>query len=164
MMLSLIVAADEGNVIGGQNRLLWRLPDDLAHFRGLTRGHAIIMGRKTYASIGRVLPERRNIIITRQASVTVPGAEVVHSLEEALTLAASTDDEEVFIIGGGEIYRQALPLAERIYLTRVHARMEGDIVFPELRKGEWREVSREEHPADASHEYAFTFLVYERVK
>ena len=159
-MISLIVAADEHNVIGGGNKLLWKLPADLKHFRELTTGHAIIMGRKTYASIGRPLPDRQNIVVTRH-SQEISGCDVVGSIDEALELAK--DAREIFVIGGGEIYRQALPLVQRIYLTRVHGTFEGDVTFPELNMTEWKEMSREQHPADEKNPHAYTFLVYERM-
>lgn len=162
MRISLIVAASENNVIGRQNDLPWSLPDDLQHFRTVTEGSSIILGRKNYESIGRALPRRRNIVISRQKDLHIEGCEVVSSLQEALDLV--TQEKEVFIIGGGEIYRQSLSVADRIYLTRVHADIEGDVFFPELDEGEWEEVSREEHPADDRHAYAFTFLTLDRRK
>lgn len=164
MKLSLIVAASENNVIGRGNALPWRLPDDLAFFRRTTEGHPVILGRKNYESIGRPLPNRRNIVISRKPGLAIAGCDVAGSFEEALALARSEETDEVFVIGGGEIYRQALPMADYIYLTRVHAEIEGDVVFPELAPEEWREVHREGHPADDRHAYPFTFLVYERRK
>ena len=163
MKISLIVAASENNVIGKDNDLLWSLPDDLQFFKETTEGHPIILGRKNYEAIGRALPNRRNIIVSRQEDLEVDGCEVTSSVEEAIELAKETENEEIFITGGGEIYRRALPLANRIYLTRVHAEIEGDVFFPELSEEEWEEVDRKEHPADEKHEYAFTFLIYDRV-
>ncbi len=163
MKISLIVAASENNVIGKDNDLLWSLPDDLQFFKETTEGHPIILGRKNYEAIGRALPNRRNIIVSRQEDLEVDGCEVTSSVEEAIELAKETENEEIFITGGGEIYRLALPLANRIYLTRVHAEIEGDVFFPELSEEEWEEVDRKEHPADEKHEYAFTFLIYDRV-
>jgi dihydrofolate reductase len=162
MRISLIVAASENNVIGRNNDLPWSLPDDLQFFRTVTEGHPIILGRKNYESIGRPLPRRRNIVVSRQTDLQIEGCEITSSVEAALDLVK--DEEEVFIIGGGEIYRQALPFAERIYLTRVHAEIEGDIVFPELPEAEWEEVERQEHAADDRHEHAFTFLTLDRRK
>ncbi|MDO8648527.1 MAG: dihydrofolate reductase [Candidatus Peregrinibacteria bacterium] len=164
MILSLIAAADEGNVIGKDNALLWRLPGDFARMKELTKGHTLIMGRKTHESIGRALPNRRNIVISRQEGIEFPGCEVTSSLEDALALARESGDEEVFIFGGGEVYRQALPLAHRIYLTRVHAHFDGDAFFPELPQKEWLEIQSEPHDADDENPYAHTFLVYERVR
>lgn len=161
MILSLIAAADEGNCIGGENRLLWDLPDDLKRFRALTKGKSVIMGRKTYDSIGRPLPHRRNIVITSRADWGRDGVEVVHSLADAINLVRG--ESEVFIIGGGMLYQEALDYAQRIYLTRVHAALEGDAYFPIIDLAVWKEVRREEHPADAAHEYAFTYIDYERV-
>lgn len=159
-MLSLIVAASENNVIGRENDLPWSLPDDLQYFKETTKGCPIIMGRKNFESIGRVLPGRQNIVITRQPEYAVEGCDVVGSLEEAIEVAG--DAEEVFVIGGGEIYKQALPMVDRVYLTRVHADIEGDVYFPEL-GSEWQETSAEHHDADEKHEHAFTFYVYDRV-
>jgi dihydrofolate reductase len=158
-MISLIVAASENNVIGRDGGLPWNLPDDLQYFKDTTKGHPILMGRKNFESIGRPLPHRRNIIITRQADYKAEGCDVVGSLEEAITLAG--DDPEIFVIGGGEIYKQVMDIADRIYLTRVHAEIDGDVFFPELGK-EWREVSSKFHEANARHAYAFTFLVLEK--
>lgn len=161
MLLSLIVAADENNVIGCEGSLPWDLPDDMKHFRETTEEHPVMMGRKTYDSIGRPLPRRRNIVITRR-DIDIEGCDVVHSLDEALALVA--DEEEAFVIGGGEIYRQAMERADKIYLTRVHTVVEnGDTIFPDI-SDEWEEISREEHVADENHAYAMTFLVFERRK
>ncbi len=160
MTLSLIVAASENHVIGKGGKIPWHLPADLKHFRDLTQGHPVIMGRKTYESIGHPLPNRTNIVITRGKEVKIEGCTIVHSLEDALRIVS--DSPEVFVIGGGEIYKEALPLADRIYLTRVHAIVEGDAFFPEIDPKQWREVSRERHAADAEHLYPYTFLVYER--
>ena len=160
-LLSAVVAAAENNAIGKDNQLLWHLPNDLRFFKRTTTGHTVVMGRKTYESVGKPLPNRRNIIITRQAGYTAPGAEVVNSLAAALERCA--DEEEVFIVGGAEIYRQALPLLDRIYLTRVHAQPEGDTFFPELGGKDWQLVSEEKHPADDRHAYSYAFMIYERL-
>jgi dihydrofolate reductase len=167
MSVSLIAAVSENNVIGHKGRLPWHLPDDLQRFRKLTGGKTVIMGRKTYESLGQPLPNRRNIIVTRQEGYRAEGCEVVHSLEEALRKASAPSPqtpgmEEVFVIGGAELYRQALALAHRLYLTRVHAQVEGEVFFPEVDWLQWREVAREGHPADRRHPYPFTFLEYER--
>ncbi|MBO9638493.1 MAG: dihydrofolate reductase [Siphonobacter aquaeclarae] len=154
-MTSLIVAAAENGAIGKDNQLLWHLPDDLRLFKRLTTGHAIVMGRKTYESIGRPLPNRESVILTRQTGYEVPGATVVATLEEALA-----GREDVLVIGGAEIYRLALPVADRIYLTEVHTRIDGDAFF-ETPAG-WKEVSREHHPADEKHVYSFDFVVLDR--
>ncbi|MCL2723951.1 MAG: dihydrofolate reductase [Polyangiaceae bacterium] len=138
--LALIVAVAEGGVIGKDGKLPFRVPEDLRHFKNTTMGHAIIMGRKTYESIGRALPGRRNIVVSRTPGYSAEGCEVASSLEEAVMLARTTD-EEPHVIGGGAIYEAALPFATRIYLTRIHARYEGDTFFPPLDR-EWREVAR----------------------
>ena len=144
-MLSLIVAASRNGVIGAGNKLPWHLPADLKRFKQLTMGHPILMGRKTFESIGKPLPGRTNIVITRQEGFQACGATVAHSLEEALQICEG--QEEVFVIGGAEIYKQALPLADRIYLTRVDADFEGDTFLPALDPARWKETAREEFPA-----------------
>ncbi len=160
MIVSLLAAASENNVIGKDNKLPWHLPDDLKRFKALTRGHAIIMGRKTFDSIGRPLPERTNIVVSRQLEVAPVGCELAHSLNDAIRIAKPTGDE-VFIIGGADIYSQAIDLADRIYLTRVHATIDGDAFFPEI-ESEWVETEREEHLADEKHQYSFSFITYRR--
>lgn len=167
MRISIIVAASENNVIGNNNAIPWHLPDDLKYFREKTKGHPVIMGRKNYESIidvlGHPLPDRRNIIVTRDRDYSAPECDIASSLDEAIMFAAQGDDtEEIFIIGGGEIYKQALEMCNYVYLTRVHADIEGDVFFPELPEGEWEETDRLEHPTDEKHKYAFTFLTYKR--
>jgi dihydrofolate reductase len=161
MQTSLIVAASENGVIGRDNAIPWHLPDDLAFFRQTTEGHPIIMGRKNHESIGKALPNRQNIVITRQKDYKAEGCDVVGSLEEALTMAKRDDTDEIFVIGGGEVYKQALSFADRVYLTRVHAEIEGDVFFPDLDDG-WVEVARERHESDEKHAYAFTILTFDR--
>ena len=161
-MLAIIVAASENNAIGKDNQLLWHLPDDLKHFKRTTRGHYVIAGRRTFESQGKPLPERTNIIITRNSNYRAEGCFVVNFLEKALDLAK--DDDEPFIIGGEQIYRMALPKVYRIYLTRVHAEFEGDTFFPDLDWDEWKEVSRKYHEKDEKHAYPFSILVLERKK
>ncbi len=160
-MISLIVAAARNNAIGKGNTLPWSLPNDLKHFRDLTAGHAVIMGRKTFESIGRPLPKRRNIVITRQDDYRPEGVEVVNSLDEALRRAG---EGEAFVIGGGEIFKQSLPLADRVYLTRVEADVEGDAFFPALDPTEWDEISREAGTVDDKNILSHTFLVLQRKK
>lgn len=160
--ITLIAAAAENNVIGAKGKIPWRLPNDLRRFRRLTEGHPVIMGRKTREAMGRNLPGRRNIVVTRQQDVRINGCDVVHSLDEALDLARAGGAEDVFIIGGGELYREALPLADRIELTRVHMSVEGDAVFPEFHPEEWNRTFQERHEADAEHAVPYTFLTYER--
>jgi dihydrofolate reductase len=160
-VVSLIVAMDRNRVIGTRGRLPWHIPEDLKRFRRLTLGHHVVMGRKTWESIGRALPGRTNIVVTRDRSFAAEGVLVAHSLEAALALAVG--DAEVFVIGGGELYAQALPLADRLYVTEVHGDFAGDTRFPEPPAGAWREVSRE-HRAQAGAGYSgFEYVVLERV-
>lgn len=158
--ISIVVAISENNAIGKDNQLLWHLPADLKHFKNITTGHTIIMGRKTYDSIGKPLPNRRNIIITRQKDLNLEGVEVVNSLEEALSL--SKDEEEVFIIGGAEIYKQSIAVSHRIYLTRIHQEFEADAFFPELDDETWKEVEKVDHLPDEKNKFAYTFSTLER--
>ncbi|MSR67932.1 dihydrofolate reductase [Candidatus Peribacteria bacterium] len=160
-MLSLIVAASENNVIGKDNKLPWHLPDDLKRFKALTRGHPMIMGRKTFESIGRALPDRLNIVVSNTLENAPAGTSLAHSLTAALDLAK--DSDEAFIIGGAKLFEIGLSLAEKLYLTRVHATIDGDVFFPEI-TDEWKEKSREHHKKDAEHEYAFTFINFERIQ
>lgn len=157
--VSLIVAAADNGIIGRNGHLPWHLPDDLQRFKAVTLGHAIVMGRLTYESIGRPLPGRRNIVLSRDHDYHAAGVEVAGSLDDALASAA--DEEQVFIIGGAALFIEALPIVDRIYLTRVHAAVEGDVSFPNLDAKRWRLVSEEHHAADAAHRHAFSFLVYE---
>lgn len=160
MILTIVVAISENRAIGKDNKLLWHLPKDLKHFKDITTGHTVIMGRKTYDSVGRPLPNRRNIIITRQ-DITINGCEVVNSLEAAIALCE--DEEEVFIVGGAEIYRQAIKLTDRIYLTVVHQRFEADSFFPQIDTKDWKEVYREDHHPDEKNLLPYSFITYERV-
>ena len=163
MMLSIIAAVAENGMIGRGGELPWRLSADLKRFKSLTMGHAVIMGRKTWESIGRPLPGRRMIVVTRQPDYTADGAEVAGDLPAACGLAEKAGDDEAFIIGGGEIYRQALPLAHRLHITRVHAKVDGDAYFPKVDLNQWRLIDSEHHPADAKNEHSHTFETYERV-
>ena len=147
----------ENRVIGKENKLIWHLPADLKFFKNLTTGHPIIMGRKTFESIGKPLPNRTNIIITRQADFTAEGCLVAHSLTEALMMAQQLDSD-IFVIGGAEIYKQAMFLADTIYLTEVHHTFEGDTFFPEIDSILWQETSREEHKADEKNPYDYAFV------
>lgn len=159
-MLALIVAAAQNGVIGRDNQLPWHLSADLKRFRALTMGHHILMGRKTFESIGRPLPGRTNIVITRQPDFRAEGVVVVHSLAEALALAA--DDDRIFVVGGAEIYRQALPQADRIYLTIIHQDFEGDTFWFDLDRMVWRETSRVAHRPDEKNPYPYSFVELER--
>ena len=160
MKIILIAAAAENNVIGQGGKIPWDLPDDLKHFRKLTEGHAVIMGRKTLDSLEKPLPKRRNIVITHDDHI-FGGCEVVHSLGEALKICKS--ESELWIIGGGEIYREALTKADRIELTRVHATVKGDAFFPDVDWSNWQLTMENRHESNENHAYAFTFQTYERI-
>lgn len=159
--ISIIVAISENHAIGKDNQLLWHLPADLKHFKDITTGHTIIMGRKTYDSIGKPLPNRRSIVITRNPKLKIDGVEVVTSLKEALDLCEQ--DEEAFIIGGAEIYQQALPFTKYIHLTRVHQQYEADAFFPTLNPTAWKEINSVNYQADEKNNVAYTFSTLERI-
>lgn len=154
-MISIIVAMSKNRVIGNNNSLIWKLPADLKRFKELTTGNTIIMGRKTYESIGKTLPNRQNIIVTRDESYSVNGCETAPSIEKAIEMSNS---ENIFIIGGGEIYSQSLSISDKIYLTLIHKEFEGDTYFPEI-GDEWIKVNREDHQSD---EYNYSFIDYEK--
>ncbi len=158
--ISLIAAVASNGVIGREGRMPWHLPADLKRFKVLTMGHAIVMGRKTFDSIGRLLPGRRTIVVTRQPGYRIEGAAVVHSLEQAIEQAG--DDDEVFVIGGGEIYAMALPMADRLHMTELAITPLGDARFPAFDRSAWRETSRESHRAEDG--TAFDFVVYDRTR
>ncbi|MEX0938518.1 MAG: dihydrofolate reductase [Pirellulales bacterium] len=160
MSVSLIVAVADSGVIGRDGQLPWHLSSDLKRFKRLTMGHALVMGRRTYESIGRPLPGRETFVLTRREDFQSQGVHVVGDLATALQRAAAWG--EVFVIGGAEVFREALPLAGRIYLTRVHADVEGDVTFDDPPPDEWRLVERSEHASDARNSYATSFEVYER--
>ena len=160
MTVTMVVAIGENNAIGKNNELLWYLPKDLRHFKTITSGHTVIMGRKTYESVGKPLPKRRNIIITRNTELTIDGAEVVHTIEEALELCKA--DEEVFIIGGAEIYKMAMKHTDKIFLTVVHESFEADAFFPEIDRNLWVETAAEKHLPDEKNNLSFTFSTLER--
>lgn len=162
MIISLIGAASDNNVIGQLGQIPWKLPDDLKYFKEKTMGKPIIMGRKTFDSMGKPLPGRTNIVVTRRQDLKLDGVLITDSLESALKLAEKEKPEEIMVIGGGEIYRQALPHASRIYLTRVHTTVEGDAFFPEFSEDEWELLSEEKHEKDARNEFDYTYLTYER--
>jgi len=159
--LSIIAAMAQNRVIGIDNTLPWRLPADLAHFKALTMGHHMIMGRKTYESLGKPLPGRTSVIVTRDTAFSAPGCVVVHSLDEAV--AACEGDAEAFFIGGADLYRQALDVAQRLYLTEVKTAVEGDAWFPEFDRTVWSEASRTRCLADEKNPYDYDFVVFERV-
>lgn len=162
MKLSIIVAVAENGVIGHNNQLIWHLPEDLKMFKRLTSGHPIIMGRKTFESIGKPLPNRTSIIITKNPEFQIEGCITVHSLEEAIEAANEIEENESFIIGGAEIYRLALPFADTIYLTEVHHTFEGDTFFPAIDKDIWEEVNRTDHDIDEKHLYKYSFVELEK--
>ncbi|RIK86978.1 MAG: hypothetical protein DCC67_02210 [Planctomycetota bacterium] len=161
--MSIVVAVAENGVIGRAGDLPWRLSADLRRFKQLTMGHAVIMGRRTHQSIKRPLPGRRVIVVTRQANYHVEGGEAAPSLPAACAQAAAYGYAEAMVIGGAEIFEQALPMAARLYLTRVHARPAGDVYFPPYDAAAWRLIAAEPHEADARNEFPFTFEIYERI-
>jgi dihydrofolate reductase len=158
--LAIVVAVAANGTIGAGGALPWRLPADLAHFRATTTGHAVVMGRRTWASIGRALPRRQNIVVTRSREFTAPGAEVAHSLDEALALVQLPSP--AFCIGGAELYREALPRAAALHVTEIDRAIAGDTHFPPIDKREWREVARDRHAPDGPEALAFDFVTYIR--
>ncbi len=160
MTISLVVAASSNNVIGRDGGLPWHLPDDLRQFKRLTTGKPVIMGRRTFESIGKPLPDRRNIVLTRDPDFAADDCEIVSSVGDAIDLVEG--EGEVMIIGGGLVYHDFMPLADRIYLTRVQADVEGDTHFPEVDGATWQLVSSEHHAADDEHRHAFDVMVFER--
>ena len=159
--ITMIAAVAEDNGLGLDNKLVWHIPRDLKHFKDLTNGHCIIMGRKTFESLPKALPNRTNVIITRNKNYTADNAIVVQSLEDALKI--SKKDSQPFIIGGGEIYKMAMSIADRIELTRVHSIFEGDTFFPEIELSEWKEVKIDKRKKDENHNYDFTFIRYDKI-
>ncbi len=162
MQLSIIAGIGINNELGNNNGLLWQLPNDLKHFKDTTTGHPIIMGRRTFDSIGRPLPNRTNIVITRDAGFNADGIVVAHSFEEAIAPYKQTD-QEIFIIGGGQLYAETLPYADKLYITKVNGSFDADVFFPAINPDEWKVVSTEAHGADERHAYAYTFVVLEKI-
>ncbi|QSE99274.1 dihydrofolate reductase [Fulvivirga lutea] len=165
MKISMIAAVAENRVIGKDNDLVWRLPDDMKFFMTKTTGHHVIMGRKNFESLPpkfSPLPNRTNIVVTRQKSLTIDGAEVVNSLEEALEIARKNGENEAFIIGGGEIYKLGLSVADTMYITEIKESFDGDAYFPKYDTSEWVEIDRKNHPTDEKHKHEFDFVTYER--
>lgn len=158
--ISLLVAMAKNRVIGANGGIPWHLPSELKLFKSLTMGHHMVMGRKTYESINRLLPGRTTVIVTRQRDYTIPGAIVVHSVKEALD--ASKGDEEIFVIGGADLFRETLPIANRIYLTIVDAEPAGDTFMPEFDMGEWQETSSRSFEPDEKHVHGYHFAIYDR--
>ncbi|MBA2328776.1 MAG: dihydrofolate reductase [Flavisolibacter sp.] len=163
MLLSLLVAADENNVIGKDNKLPWHLPNDLKYFKNLTWGMPILMGRKTFDSIGKALPGRKSIVITRNNNWKHENVEVVHSIQEAIESAKKDDINEIFVIGGAEIFSSSFQKADRIYLTRIHHQFDGDVYFPELSNDDWILEKSKYCNADEKNAYAHTFQVWNRI-
>lgn len=162
-MINIVVAKASNNVIGAKNDLIWHLPNDLKHFKNLTSGHPIIMGRKTYESLGRPLPNRTNIVVTRDSNWTADGIVKVNSLEKAINTALKIDDE-IYIIGGGNIYKQAMEFTDILYITEVHHEFDGDTYFPEIDTDDWEEVEKENFKKDEKHPFAYSFVTYKKVK
>ncbi len=161
-MLKILVAFDENRVIGKNNTLIWHLPADLKRFKALTTGHVIIMGRKTFESIGKPLPNRTTIVISRQADLQIEGAIIAHSVEEAILKAKSLTREDIFIVGGAEIYALSLPLADQILVTQLHDIFEGDAFFPEIPLDTWVVSERERGVTDEKNAYQYSYLTYSR--
>ena len=162
-MINVIVAKASNNVIGAKNELIWHLPNDLKHFKNLTSGHPIIMGRKTFESLGRPLPNRTNIVITRDKNWQGENVEKEFSLEKAIE-SAKKINEDIYIIGGGNIYKQAMEFADVLYITEVHHEFEGDTYFPEIDEEIWEEVDRENFMKDEKHTYAYSYVTYKRIQ
>jgi dihydrofolate reductase len=166
MIISLIAALSKNRVIGKNNDLPWHLPDDMKYFMQTTKGHHVIMGRKNYDSIPekfRPLPNRTNIVVTRQKDFSAPNCTIVNSIEQGIAIANKAGEPETFIIGGAQIYKEGMALTQRMYLTEIQADIEGDTYFPEIVLTKWREVSRIHHPADERHKFKFDFVIYDRI-
>lgn len=161
-MISFILAMDENRVIGSGNKLPWHLPEDLKFFKRVTMGHPIVMGRKTYESIGRPLPGRKNIIITRNKDYTCDPCTIFHSVEEFLSYSKNDTDEEYFVIGGAEIFRSFIPVVDRLYITQIHHVFEGDTFFPNLNMKDWQLVSQEQGVKDEKNPFDYEFLIYNK--
>jgi dihydrofolate reductase len=159
--VSMVVAVAENWVIGKKGGLPWKLPADMKHFKDLTTGHTVIMGKKTYDSIGKPLPNRTNIVVARDSSLDISGCIAVRSIGEALE--AAPDDQEIFVIGGAEIYNSFLSLTQKIYLTQIHHEFDGDTFFPKLNLAEWSEKKRQNFKADDKNPYNYSFIILERI-
>ena len=161
-MVAIVVAVAEGNVIGSRNDLPWYLPADLKHFKEITSGHTVVMGRTTFESIlkrlGKPLPNRRNVVLTRDPAFASHGVEIIHNIEDIRSLG-----DDIFVIGGAQVYAATIYLANRLYVTEVHTRIDGDAHFPAIDRAIWREASREKHFSDEKNQYAYDFVVYERL-
>jgi len=163
MIVSLVVAASANNVIGKDNRLLWSLPNDMRHFKNVTWGLPVVMGRKTFESFKRALPGRKNIVLSTQKNLKIDGATVVSSMNDVALLVKEMDVKELMVIGGGEIYKLYLPNANRIYLTRVDTEVEGDTTFPVIDEKNWKRVSKIDNKADGKHAFNYSYELWERM-
>lgn len=163
MTISLVVAASENNAIGKNGQLLWHLPNDLKFFKNTTWGFPVIMGRKTFESVNKPLPGRTNIVITSKPDWEAKGVITVRSLEESIQKAGETNSKQAFIIGGGEIYKQSMDIADKIYITRVHANLEGDTFFPTIDKSKWQLIEDEIFEIDEKHAYSYSFQIWEKI-
>ncbi|MGE6629692.1 dihydrofolate reductase [Bacillus sp. NPDC077027] len=161
-MISMIVAMGEGRVIGKDNQMPWHLPADLAYFKKVTGGHTIVMGRKTFESIGRALPNRRNIVLTTSSTFQADGCEVVHSIDDILEIEKTSGEQELFIIGGSKLYEEMLTHADRLYITHICHAFEGDRFFPEFQKAKWTIVSTEKGHRNEKNPYDYEFVIYDR--
>ena len=163
--ISLIVAVSQNSVIGKDNKLAWHLPDDMKYFSNMTNGHPVIMGRKNWESIPikyRPLPNRKNIVITRNKNYKAENSEIVGSINEAINISRKNSDEEIFIIGGGEIYKESFKYVDKLYITEIKTKIEGNTFFPKWNKKDWIEISRIYHPKDSKHKYDFDYVIYKR--
>jgi len=163
MTISLIVAASENNAIGKNNQLLWNLPNDLKFFKNTTWGFPVIMGRKTFEEVNKPLPGRTNIVITSNPDWNAAGTITTGNINEAIAKAAETNSKQAFIIGGGEIYKQSMEIADIIYITRVHAQLEGDTFFPVIDKSKWKLTSNQDFVADEKHAYNYSFQIWKKI-
>ena len=167
MNISIIVAISKNGVIGRNNKLAWNLPDDMFYFSKMTIGHSVIMGRKNWDSIPnkwRPLPNRKNIIISRNINHNIKNVDITNSIEKAIKIGRENEDEEIFIIGGGEIYKLGFKFVDKLYITEIKKNIEGDTFFPKWNKSEWKEISRISHPSDSKHKYDFDYVIYKKNK
>lgn len=167
MNISIIVAISKNGVIGRNNKLAWNLPDDMFYFSKMTMGHTVIMGRKNWDSIPnkwRPLPNRKNIIISRNINQNIKNVDITSSIEKAIKIGRENEDEEIFIIGGGEIYKLGFKFVDKLYITEINKNIEGDTFFPKWNKNKWREISRISHPSDSQHKYDFDYVIYKKNK
>ena len=163
MTISLVVAASENNAIGKNNQLIWHLPNDLKFFKNTTWGFPVIMGRKSFESVNKPLPGRTNIVITTNPDWKAETVIVVNNLKDAIQKAAETNSKQIFIVGGGEIYKQSMDIADSIYITRVHADLEGDTFFPLIDESKWKLTSNQDFEADEKHAYSYSFQIWEKI-